>query len=766
MNAQSMLRQLLSISGPLTAHRSIGRALLSLADFSTTADHAPASPDQSPGPIINKSPAAAAAAIVHRHRSQTRSDTRPTSTARRKEDDEDLRGSSKEARYGTTNKPHSFAAGPTSFTSNRDPRRPHHQHQRPNIHQSNQQQQQQHQQQPQRTKSKPAWYLALHKATTTLNYPECYKILEGRSQFSPSVATSFAFERTMRALPPHQGLKIFQLAQSRGVVPTVGMVVNVIRIYAAMGMLRHVESTVKEFIAAGVRHHWSIYFHWAAVFAEAGQPEGVTAAAAAAEAAGLEVTAHYQTMMVKALCKSGKPGRTLSLLRELRQAGQIPPEPVWRALIHCHGQAGHAHRSQALFDEMKELGIVPGLATWTALVNAYAECRMPRQAVDTLAGMHAAGIRGNTQTYTVLLKACAHAGDVAAAQGAVEQMRRDGLEPTVHVWGALIAACAAAGDTSAARAAFAAMQESGCPAGIVQYTALLTAYRHAGDIAGGLQVLKEMDADQVKPGRETFTEIITLLGQHSMIGQAEEAFQAMRSQGYAPDQIAFNVLVGALMTNWVDEGRNPNSPLILRAEEVFKEGWQLGTTRPPKELTPDGRLLRIDLHCQGTWSAQFAVLNVLAELAATTLGPGETHPALMLITGHGLKKGWAPLRETVWTMLRSMGMSVRVALGNGGTLIVPHWDVQRAIKNFEKQGRDFEVTFCHESLIDPREIVGQQDLDENNRWGRTDQDVDLGLDSDFWGGGEPVGAGAGAVEEMESELVSMGQTKGAAANRG
>ena len=69
-------------------------------------------------------------------------------------------------------------------------------------------------------------------------------------------------------------------------------------------------------------------------------------------------------------------------------------------------------------------------------------------------------------------------------------------------------------------------------------------------------------------------------------------------------------------------------------------------------------------------------------------------------------------------------------------------------------------------MIDPREIVGQQDLDENNRWGRTDQDVDLGLDSDFWGGGEPVGAGAGAVEEMESELVSMGQTKGAAANRG
>jgi pentatricopeptide repeat protein len=730
MNAQSMLRQLLSVSAPLTARRSIGRALLTVADFSTTADAAPSPSDQSPGPNL-QSPSAAASA-AHRQNEPTR----PFPT-RHREINEEISTSTSSANNNQHRGSRSSAKNPYSFASSLTPNnnsskptnslhRPHEQEPTNAPQQSLQ---------PQR-KAKPAWYLALHKATTAGNYPECLKILEERSRSSPSVATSYAFERTMRALPPHQGLKIFQLAQNRGVTPTVGMVVNVIRIYAAMGMLRHIEGTVKDFIAAGVRHHWSIYFHWAAVFAEAGQPEGVTTAASAAEAAGLEVTAHYQTMMVKALCKSGKPGRTLSLLRELRKGGQIPNEPVWRALIHCHGQSGHAHRSQALFDEMRELGVVPGLPTWTALVNAYAECRMPRQAVDTLAGMHAAGLRGNTQTYTVLLKACAHAGDVAAAQGAVEQMRRDGLEPTVHVWGALISACAAAGDTTAARAAFAAMQESGCPAGIVQYTALLTAYRHAGDIAGGLQVLKEMDADQVKPGRETFTEIITLLGQHSMIGEAEEAFQAMRSQGYAPDQIAFNVLVGALMTNWVDDGRNPDSPLILRAEEVFKEGWQLGTTRPPKEKAQNGRLLRIDLHCQGTWSAQFAVLNVLAELAATTPPPGEAHPALMLITGHGLKKGWAPLRETVWTMLRSMGMSVRVALGNGGTLIVPHWDIQRAIKNFEKRGRDFEVGCCYEHLIDPREIVGQQGEEDEKSWGRSDMDLDLGLDADFWGGGE------------------------------
>ena len=58
------------------------------------------------------------------------------------------------------------------------------------------------------------------------------------------------------------------------------------------------------------------------------------------------------------------------------------------------------------------------------------------------------------------------------------------------------------------------MRAAGCPPGAHQYTALLTAFRNASDLAGGLQVLREMDADGVKPTKETFTEIIVLLGQH------------------------------------------------------------------------------------------------------------------------------------------------------------------------------------------------------------------------------------------------------------
>ena len=161
----------------------------------------------------------------------------------------------------------------------------------------------------------------------------------------------------------------------------------------------------------------------------------------------------------------------------------------------------------------------------------------------------------------------------------------------------------------------------------------------------------------------------------------------------------------------------------------------MGTTRPLKEVSHDGRLLRVDLHYQGTWSAQLAVLGVLAELAAAGSGAGimdvtqsggqsRSAPALMFITGHGLKKGWAPLRETVWTMLKNMGMSVRVAVGNGGTLIVPNWDVQRAVRLAWRRGWSFDVTSCFKFLVDARRIVEQQDEDEEPNWGRVDVRVE------------------------------------------
>lgn len=442
--------------------------------------------------------------------------------------------------------------------------------------------------------------------------------------------------------------------------------------------------------------------------ADAGLPDGVSAAAEAAEAAGLEVTSHYQTLMIKALCRSGNTARTLTLMQEFLDSGNIPPEPVWRVLIHCHGMAGHAQRAQTIFNQMRDLGIVPGQATWTALVNSYAECYMSKEAMQTMHDMHDAGIKGNTQTYTALLKACMRAADVTAAQTAVEQMRIDGLQPTEHTWGAYITTCAIAADVPAAHAAFQEMLSSGCPVGAAHFTPLLTAHRNAGDLHGGLELLKRMDELKVKPSQATFTEIMTLLGQHGMTAECEEAFAAMQAYGHFPDQISINVLISALLTNWVDDGRHPLSDLLLRADEVFRDGWTTGVTKPAWHMSQDGKMMRIDMHYQGTWSAQLAALGLLSELSLVPAVAGKDVPALMFITGQGLKRGVARVRDILKHFLLNMGFSVRVAVTNEGTLIINGWDVKRVLRGSQKRNVSFDAVQWCKALVDPRgEVVVQ-----------------------------------------------------------
>lgn len=189
-----------------------------------------------------------------------------------------------------------------------------------------------------------------------------------------------------------------------------------------------------------------------------------------------------------------------------------------------------------------------------------------------------------------------------------------------------------------------------------------------------------------------------------MVREAQEAFEALQAQGLAPDQISLNVLVSALLSNWVDAGRPSTSPLLSNADEIFQRGWSIGITRPPLEASDKGRLLRVDLHCQGTWSAQLAVLGVLAEAAAGS-SSGIAPPALMLITGQGLKKGFAPLRETVLLFLKKMGLNVRIALANEGTIIVPFGSMTGVVRKSVRLGKPFDVFHWTEALVDPRTVV-------------------------------------------------------------
>ena len=88
------------------------------------------------------------------------------------------------------------------------------------------------------------------------------QVLEARVQAGHTLSTRRAFETAIRLLPPRLALQAYHLAREKGVEPTTSMAISVVRVYAALGMLRHIEGAVKEMVAAGLTPHWSVYFNW------------------------------------------------------------------------------------------------------------------------------------------------------------------------------------------------------------------------------------------------------------------------------------------------------------------------------------------------------------------------------------------------------------------------------------------------------------------------------------------------------------------------
>lgn len=352
---------------------------------------------------------------------------------------------------------------------------------------------------------------------------------------------------------------------------------------------------------------------------------------------------------------------------------------------------------------MRAAGIVPGVETWSALLNAFSECRMPEQARKVVDEMRAAGQKPNPQTYTALIKAFAQEGNADAALAALDDMKADGLVPNMYIWTVVSGACASAGNPDAVRKLMKEMEATGHKPGSQEWATLFSSYRISGDLAACKGLLEEMEVAGIPLTLRVYTEIVLLLGEHGLPMAALSAFEEMKARGIEPDWLFYNIIVAALMQNWVvQDCRDPDSPLLLKARDLINEGLYSGALKLPRELNHEGKLVRIDLHNYGTWAVQLVILDVFKELAETAHSGGNV-PALMFITGQGRKKGRAPMREVVLRMLRKM-MPVRVSSANEGTLIVAAKDVFAFAKWLGGCKQDVLEAFT-EALIDPGEVV-------------------------------------------------------------
>eukprot|EP00887_Chlorella_sp_A99_P003301 scaffold9.g3301.t1 len=505
-------------------------------------------------------------------------------------------------------------------------------------------------------------------------------VLRAHTPEAPLTVRSFNF--ALRQLPPRVALRAWEVMREKGVAPDSFTATVLVKVLTSLRMLRHLDATMDQLHGelqarrVAVAPHWSSFMGWARAHAEAGHPDGVRRAMAAAAAAGLQIAPHYYTSLIKAHCVRGQSRAAEGVIKEMRAAGVARTEPVYRALMFCLGLGGHIQRA------VDTDGITPGVSTYSALINCYADSSMPEQALQTLRQMRREGVTANVQAYSALMKAFAKVGDWRRCRAVLAVLAREGLAPNQQAWSVLVEACAEAaalapGDAAplrAARAAMADMRAAGCPPNVATWTSLLSAYGARGDAAGARRVLTEMRGAGVEPNLQTYTELMCCLGELGMHEEVQELLEETVERGLEPDRVAYAMALDALLYAWLRD--KSQRELLLLAEEVYQR-YERGPL--PLELMPaPAGTLKLDLHGCSAWLGQAAVLSLLASLLAKRVAQRglQSSPAAAACPGAGADAGRRRESEGEDAWARGAGADApgaarRGAGGGGGVEAAP-----------------------------------------------------------------------------------------------
>jgi len=275
---------------------------------------------------------------------------------------------------------------------------------------------------------------------------------------------------------------------------------------------------------------------------------------------------------IDACRRAGQWQRSLSLLRDLREAGVAQPSAVsWNSCLEACAQA-NAKASRRGGPRGKRGGGGSGDGSQNDASGASGDAAM--QAFELFAEMQRCGVVANARTFGALLSICEHRGWGSKALALLQQMREQHEDkplshkpawptwpPSIYSYGQAISACGNAGDAAGALALLQQMHEHegapGAPADIVQcYNRAITACARSSvyiprfDTVGSEPTLHDGSSAAVPVrgvGGAKSAEHGAARGGKAAGGwhRALELLEEMQARGVAPDVISFNAAMSA-----------------------------------------------------------------------------------------------------------------------------------------------------------------------------------------------------------------------------
>lgn len=156
------------------------------------------------------------------------------------------------------------------------------------------------------------------------------------------------------------------------------------------------------------------------------------------------------SILVKALCLSGKAGRAFEILKVMEEKGFKATNFIYTTLLDSLYKKGEPEKAEDLWNEMTKKGCKPDLATYNVRIMHKALHGSPEEVLESILELEAAGLKPDEITYNYLMTCYSKTGRFDDMNEVYKGMKSKGCEPNAATFKIMLNFLCEKGDFDAA----------------------------------------------------------------------------------------------------------------------------------------------------------------------------------------------------------------------------------------------------------------------------------------------------------------------------
>ncbi|KAI0512031.1 hypothetical protein KFK09_012666 [Dendrobium nobile] len=251
-------------------------------------------------------------------------------------------------------------------------------------------------------------------------------------------------------------------------------------------------------------------------------------------------------ILIRALCRNGKVGSALELLKTMQLEEYNPEAKIYSMVLSSLCRHGGVTEVLSFLEDMKTAGHLPTAMEYNSVIDVLVKEGKVNHAHSLLEELKSEGRRPHVLSYNSVLHGFCLANDFQNVEELFDEMLVMGLLPNIFTFNIYISSLSQQGKFERAYRMISCMDKIGCKPDTQTFNILLAGYTKAGEKEKIRGVKKEMVEKRIQWNSNTYSILIEGLLHNCETLEAYRLFKEMLGNGFVPQPSTCNALVCSL----------------------------------------------------------------------------------------------------------------------------------------------------------------------------------------------------------------------------